>query len=211
MDHKQTVLAATEEEVVVVADLHSLNGLAVRLYLIDFSELRHLEYVNGTRFPFLADSGNQCLLIGREDDLRELNAGIKPILVVLAVPYLAVVADGVHLEGLSGDVHDRGEVDVLLVEVLVVQALLVLLLHDKVVEVDVAVDTARGETRVVLEPVDAAHLVHVTLALVVLRAVLSVEIVHPDRIVANGTGKQVPTMRKLDFSAGLDLEGTWLR
>lgn len=211
MDHKQTVLAATEEEVVVVADLHSLNGLAVRLYLIDFSELRHLEYVNGTGFPLLADSGNQCLLIGREDDLGELNAGIKPILVVFAVPYLAVVADGIHLEGLSGDVHDRGEVDVLLVEVLVVQALLVLLLHDQVVEVDVSVDTARGETRVVLEPVDAAHLVHVALALVVLRAVLSVEVIHPDRVVAYGTGEQVPAMRKLDFSAGLDLEGTWLR
>ena len=194
MDHKETVLTTCEEEVVVVADLHSLNGLTVSLDLIDLSELRYLEYVNGTGFPFLAYSGNQRLLVGCEDDLRELNAGIEPILVVLAVPYLAVVADGVHLEGLSGDVHDRGEVDVLLVEVLVVQALLVLLLHDQVVEVDVAVDTARGETRVVLKPVDAAHLVHVALALVVLRAVLSVEVVHPDRIVAHSTSKQVPAM-----------------
>lgn len=62
--------------------------------------------MNGTGFPLLADSRNQRLLVGREDDLGELNAGIKPILVVFAVPYLAVVADGIHLEGLSGDVYD---------------------------------------------------------------------------------------------------------
>lgn len=179
------------------------------LDLIDLSELRYLEYVNGTRFAFLANSCNQCLLVGREDDLGELNAGIKPILVVFAVPYLAVVADGVHLK-LSGDVHGRGKVDVLLVEVEVAKALLFFLLHDNVVKVDVAVDTARDETRVVLKPVDATHLVGVIFALPVLRAVFSVEVVHPGTVVTHGTGEQVPAMRKLDFSAALYLEGTWL-
>jgi hypothetical protein len=127
------------------------------------------------------------------------------------VPYLSVIADSVHLEWLAGYVDDRGEVDVLLVEVLVVESLLVLLLHDQVVEVHVAVDAARRETRVVLKPVDATHLVHVALALVVLGAVLRVEIVHPDCVVTHGTSKQVATVRELDFTASLNLQGTWLR
>jgi hypothetical protein len=127
------------------------------------------------------------------------------------VPYLAVIADSVHLEWLAGYVDDRGEVDVLLVEVLVVESLLVLLLHDQVVEVHVAVDAARRETRVVLKPVDATHLVHVALALVVLGAVLGVEIVHPDGVVTHGTSEQVATVRELDFTASLNLKGTWLR
>jgi hypothetical protein len=127
------------------------------------------------------------------------------------VPYLSVVADSVHLEWLPRYVDDRGEVDVLLVEVLVVESLLVLLLHDQVVEVHVAVDAARRETRVVLKPVDAPYLVHVALALVVLGAVLSVEIVHPDCVVTHGTSEQVATVRELDFTASLNLKGAWLR
>jgi len=105
------------------------------------------------------------------------------------VPDLLVVADGVHLEGLSWDVDDRGEVDVPLVEVLILDSLLVLLLIDQVVEVDIAVDTARSEACVILEPVDAAHPVLVALALVVVRAVLRVEVVHPDGVVADRAGK----------------------
>lgn len=106
VDHKQTVLSTSEEEVVIVTDLHSLNGLAMSLYLIDLSELRHLEYVNGTGLAFFADTSNESLLVGCEYDLRELHARIEPVLVVLAVPDLAVVADGVHLERLARDVDD---------------------------------------------------------------------------------------------------------
>jgi hypothetical protein len=49
------------------------------------------------------------------------------------------------------------------------------------------------------------------LALVVLRAVLGIEVVHPDRVVANGTSKQVASVGELDFTASFDLKGTWLR
>lgn len=44
-----------------------------------------------------------------------------------------------------------------------------------------------------------------TLALVVLGAILCIEVVHPDSVVPYCTGKQVTSMRELDFSAGLDL------
>lgn len=76
------------------------------MHLVDLSELRHLEYVNGSGFSFFADTSNKSLLIGCEYDLRELHAGIEPVLVVLAVPDLAVVADSVHLERLPRDVDD---------------------------------------------------------------------------------------------------------
>jgi len=49
------------------------------------------------------------------------------------------------------------------------------------------------------------------LALVVLRAVLGVKVVHPDCIVANGTSKQVASVGELDFTASFDLKGAWLR
>lgn len=205
MNHKETVLATSEEEIVIIADLHAFNWLAMSLYLIDLSELRHLEDVDGTGFAFLTNTSNECLLVGSKHDLRELNASIKPVLVVLAVPDLAVIAHSIHLERLARDVHDRCEVDVLLVKVFVVKSLLVLLLHDQVVEVNVTVDTARSETCVVLEPVDASDFVHVTLTLVVLGAVLGVEVVYPYCVVSDCTGKQVASMRELDFSAGLNL------
>ena len=211
MDHKETVLTTCEEEVVVVTDLHTLNGSAVSLDLIDLSKLRHLINMNGTGLSFLSNTGNKSLLVGSKDDLRQLHASIKPIFVVLAVPYLFVMTHSVHLEWLSGDVDDRCEIDILLVEVLVVKSLRVLLLHNQIVEVYVSVYAARCEAGVVLEPVDASHLVHVALALIVGGAVLGVEVVHPYGVVADGTGEQVTAVGELNFPAGLDLEGARLR
>lgn len=129
VNDKQTILASSEEKVVVIADLHALNGLAVSLYLVDFAKLRNLEYMNGSRFAFFTHTSNESFLIGSKHNLGELNASIKPVFVVLAVPDFFVTTDSVHLERLSRDVHDRSKIDVLLVKVLVVESLLVLLLH----------------------------------------------------------------------------------
>ena len=50
-----------------------------------------------------------------------------------------------------------------------------------------------------------------TLALVILRAVLCVEVVDPDSIGAVGASKEVATVAEFDFFACLDLQGAWLR
>ena len=50
-----------------------------------------------------------------------------------------------------------------------------------------------------------------TLALVILGAILCVEVVDPDCVGAVGAGKEVATIAEFDFFAGLDLKGAWLR
>jgi hypothetical protein len=37
VDHKQTILAASEEEVIIVADPHAFDRFAMSLYLVNFS------------------------------------------------------------------------------------------------------------------------------------------------------------------------------
>ena len=88
--------------------------------------------------------------------------------------------------------------------------MLILLLDYQVVKIDVAIDAARSESCVVVEPIDASDLINVTFALVVLGAVLRVKVVNPDCVVAHCTGKQVASIREFYFSAGLDLKGAWL-
>jgi hypothetical protein len=121
--------------------------------------------------------------------LRKLNSRIKAILTVLAVPDLFIVAYDVHLERPPRDINNGSEVNVSLIEILIIKSLLVLLLDDQVIEVNIAVDTARGEACIVLKPINAAHLVHMTLALIVLWTILRIKIIHPDRIVTHSTGK----------------------
>lgn len=105
MDHKQTVLASSEEEVVIIADPHAFNRLAVSLHLVNFTELRHLEDMNGTRFAFLTNTRNQRLLVGRKYNLRKHDACIKPVLDVLTVPNFAVASHSIYLKGFSWDVN----------------------------------------------------------------------------------------------------------
>jgi hypothetical protein len=121
--------------------------------------------------------------------LRKLNSRIKAILTVLAVPDLFIVAYDVHLERPTWDINNGSEVNVSLIEILIIKSLLVLLLDDQVIEVNIAINTARGEACVVLKPVNAAHLVHMTLALIVLWTILRIKIIHPDRIVTHSAGK----------------------
>ena len=49
------------------------------------------------------------------------------------------------------------------------------------------------------------------LTLIVLRAILGVEVVHPDSVGSISAGKEVPSIAELDLFAGLDLEGARLR
>jgi len=51
----------------------------------------------------------------------------------------------------------------------------------------------------------------VTLALIILRAVLCVEVVYPDSIGSISACKEVTAIAKLDFFASLDLQGARLR
>ena len=84
-------------------------------------------------------------------------------------------------------------------------------MHDQVIVVHVSIDTARGETGVILEPVDATDTVHMTLALIVLRAVLGVKVVHPDGVGSIGACEEVSSIAEFDFFTSLNLEGAWLR
>lgn len=49
------------------------------------------------------------------------------------------------------------------------------------------------------------------LALIVLRAILSVEVVYPDSVGSISAGEEVPSIAELDLFASLDLEGARLR
>ena len=78
-------------------------------------------------------------------------------------------------------------------------------LENQVIEVDVSVHSARGETHIVLPPIYASDLVHVALALVVRRALLCVEVVNVYRIQADCTCKEMATIAEFDLTALFNL------
>ena len=127
------------------------------------------------------------------------------------MPDFFIITDDIGFEGTARNVYNGGEVNILLVEILLIQTSESLLLYNQIVVVDVTIDTTRSETGVIIEPVDAADTVHVTLTLIVLRTVLGVEVVHPDRVRAISACKHVAAIAKLDLFAPFDLEGTRLR
>ena len=167
--------------------------------------------MNRTWFTLLSSTSNKSLLVVSKDNLRQDNASIKTIFVVLAVPDLFIVTDDIRFEGTSRKIDNGGEVNIPLVEILLIQTSECLLLLNQIVVVDVTIDTTRSETGVIFKPVDATDPIHVTLALIVLRTVLGVEIVHPDRVGAVSASKEVTAVAKLDLFASFDLQGTWLR
>ena len=181
------------------------------LDLVQLGKLRGLIDVDGSWFALLASCCNQGFLVVGQTNLRERDACVKPVLGLLAVPDLSVVTNNKNFKWPVGDVDNRCEVNVLLIEILLVKSLKGLLLHDKIIEIDVSINTAGGKAGIVFEPVDAADFVYVAFALIVLRAVLRVEVVHPDGVVADSACEQMTAVAELDFPADLDLKGPRLR
>lgn len=78
-------------------------------------------------------------------------------------------------------------------------------MNDQIIVVDVSIDTTGSETSVIFEPVNASDTVNVTLALIVLRTILCVEVVNPDSIGTISACKEMSTIAEFDFLASLDL------
>ena len=142
MDDDQAVLAAGEEVVVVVGKTQTLDGLAVRLDLVDLTQLGQLEDVHGAGLTFFADSSDEGFLVVGKSNLGKDDTCIKTVLRFFAVPYFLIISDSIHLKRLSWYVYDRLKEDPLLIEVLLIQPLPLLLLEYKVIEVDIAVEAA---------------------------------------------------------------------
>ena len=109
------------------------------------------------------------------------------------------------------DVAKTCELNSFLVEVIVSIACTTIFfqLH-KIVEVCIAIDTATGETHVIIKPVDTANLTCVTFALHVLWTLLSVEVEDIDRAKTLCASKEMASVAKLNLTAQLKLEGSIL-
>ena len=77
---------------------------------------------------------------------------------------------------------------------------------DQIVEIDVAIQAARCETHVILEPVDGPDFVHVALALVIGWTLSSVEVVNVHCVGQESCCEQVASVAEADFLASLDLD-----
>ena len=71
VNHYESVLATCKEIVVIEAQPHPLNGLAMSLDLVYLCQLRQLEDVDCTWLAVLTDTTNEGLLIVSQTNLGE--------------------------------------------------------------------------------------------------------------------------------------------
>ena len=218
--NQASVLASSEEPVVVEGEPHPLDAFSMRLhcrYLVKVRFVLATAAISRQELPdldcswsaVLPNSCEECLAVVEDVDLRDHGLNIAGTLAISVadVVDLSVSSYQENLVLLVGDVAEACELHSLDVDVMRVVASAALFFHlDELVLVGVSVDSATREAHVVLVPVDASYLVDVPLALHVLRTLSSVEVEHVDRAQTHCTGEEVTTVTELDLPAKFELE-----
>lgn len=116
-----------------------------------------------------------------------------------------LVTNGESFVRPAGDVHHRGEFNVLLVHlfVLVTTAELAML-RVKIVELNQALLFASCETEIVLEPVNASDLLDTTSEIQVLWCILLVEVENLDLVIVDDAREHVTSMSKSNLIAAFN-------
>ena len=210
MDHQAAVFSGREEELVIVAQSHPLHFTRVRLDLCYFLESIEPPNLDGARPPVLTHACEEVFARLQDIHLRQLHADFdlvgRAAIVDVDVPDLLVASHHQHLVRLLRHVADASELDGALVEVFVLVAHACLPLKLQVVEVGAPAHVAARKAEVVLEPVNAAYLVHVTLAHHALWTLSGVEIEDMDRSKTHRTGEHMASVSEFDFVALLQHE-----
>ena len=127
------------------------------------------------------------------------------------MPHLLVATHHQDFVRLFGHVADASELDCSLVEIFVLVAHARLPLQLKVIEVGASAHVAACKAVVVFEPVDAAHLVHVTFADHALWALSCVKIEDMDRSEPHRASEHMTSVSEFDFVALFQNERRLLR
>jgi hypothetical protein len=216
VDKEATVLTSSEKLVVVKTELHSFDRLGVTLDLVllvdvdlslAFTLLGVVDFVNldTTWSVWLTNTSEEGITVLSDGKLRDSDSGIDGIFGVNRVPDFLVTSDNVNLVHVVWNVHGTGHNDLLLVEILILDSSTNLFQGLEIIEVDITVHSARGESHVILKPVNASDSVNVTFTLVVAWVLVGVKVENVNGVLVDSACEQVTSMRESYLSASLDL------
>ena len=204
VDHQRTVIANSEQEVILVGEFHAHNRSTVGLHL---REKLQGEFPDLDRswVSLLTDSGKHSFSIRKDLDLADVVARVATVLMVNSVPDLAVRASHHCTVSRVRDVRDALDRNISLLQskIVILAPRKIRPLKLQIVEVGQTVRAGVAEARVIFEPVDARNFATVAFALLVGWTVYCVEV--EDRSDgASSSGKHVPTVTEPNLVAVLE-------
>jgi hypothetical protein len=207
-NHKRAIATCCEKEVVVEGDTHALNSsIAVSLNFIKFFK-GEFPNLDGPRAVFFANTSEESFATCHNLDLANNQLGANIVLSIRSFENTWTTTDDQSVIRRARDVSNickpsKCVVVSALVEIFILVALVRFFLLLKIVEVNVTVEGARGESHIILEPVNTAYFWLMALALQVGGVLTGVKVVNVNVGSSHGGGKHMTTVTELNFAAAL--------